>query len=117
MYKQAAIIALDKTIDVIDRFGRHTIDRPMTSNLHETLVLGLKERACTGITIAKRLLEEPEPEASNPYFEYHCQECDCQFGVSKLFEGQAIVKCPICFTNEALEPADKTRFIITKDEV
>ncbi len=62
--KQAAITALDECINGIEAFGKGVPIRPGTTMTEGTAwanIRALKERAITGMKIAMRILNEPEP--------------------------------------------------------
>lgn len=64
MSKQAAIIALAECISAIEDFGKGVPIRPgatMTEGTARANIRALKERAITGMKIAMRILNEPEP--------------------------------------------------------
>jgi len=65
MYRQAAIIALDKCIDEVNEFGKGVSVRTGATMSEGTAWANmsiLRAKAITGINIAKRLLEESGSE-------------------------------------------------------
>lgn len=112
MYKQAAIIALEETIDLVADY------MPLIANQHNANTIcrqtanEIKARAITGINIAKRLLEEPDTKEE---CEVHIIQMDAtdmpdpfKTMLCKLCEGDwgKAAKCPRC-GNEEICPGDK----------
>lgn len=95
MYKKAAIIVLDECIKSIEGYASKNHNMPPGTQL---LLNSLKNRAITGINIAKRLLEEDAPQPEIHVFEINIEE-------SRGEENNPSA-CPVC-GNEEVGQGDK----------
>ena len=113
MSKQAAIIALAECISAIEDFGKGVPIRPgatITEGTAWANIRALKERAITGIKIAMRILNEPEPTEETQIHIIEVPRDPSDDTMKKALYQMAGIgippHCPRC-GNEEIEPGAK----------